>query len=41
MVFQDCALYPQMSVYDNLAFGLRNLRTPRKVIDEWAAGQRG
>jgi multiple sugar transport system ATP-binding protein len=34
MVFQDYALYPHMSVYDNLAFGLRNLRTPRKVIDE-------
>jgi multiple sugar transport system ATP-binding protein len=33
MVFQDYALYPHMSVYDNLAFGLRNLRTPRRDID--------
>lgn len=34
MVFQDYALYPHMNVYDNLAFGLRNLRFPKKEIEE-------
>src|ERR687883_954138 len=29
MVFQSYALYPHMTVYDNLAFGLRNKRVPR------------
>jgi multiple sugar transport system ATP-binding protein len=33
MVFQSYALYPHMSVYDNLAFGLRQRRTPRPEID--------
>src|SRR5438270_2096563 len=33
MVFQSYALYPHMSVYDNLAFGLRNKKVPRKDID--------
>ena len=28
MVFQSYALYPHMTVYDNLAFGLRNLKVP-------------
>src|SRR3974390_505191 len=28
MVFQNYALYQHMSVYDNLAFGLRNKRIP-------------
>ena len=27
MVFQSYALYPHMTVYDNLAFGLRNQRS--------------
>jgi ABC-type sugar transport system ATPase subunit len=34
MVFQDYALYPQMSVYDNLAFGLRRRKLPKAEIDE-------
>jgi multiple sugar transport system ATP-binding protein len=33
MVFQSYALYPHMTVYDNLAFGLRNKKVPRKDID--------
>jgi multiple sugar transport system ATP-binding protein len=34
MVFQSYALYPHMSVYDNMAFGLKLRRTPRNIIDE-------
>ena len=34
MVFQSYALYPHMTVFDNLAFGLRNKRVPRKEINE-------
>jgi len=33
MVFQNYALYPHMSVYDNIAFGLRLRRFPRREID--------
>jgi ABC-type sugar transport system ATPase subunit len=33
MVFQNYALYPHMSVYKNLAFGLRQQRTPKQEID--------
>jgi len=33
MVFQDYALYPHMSVYDNLAFGLQMQSVPRREID--------
>ncbi len=33
MVFQNYALYPHMSVYDNLAYGLRNRGTPKTEID--------
>jgi ABC-type sugar transport system ATPase subunit len=33
MVFQDYALYPQMSVRKNLAFGLRMRKLPRPEID--------
>jgi ABC-type sugar transport system ATPase subunit len=34
MVFQDYALYPQMTVYDNLAFGLKMRKIPRPEIRE-------
>jgi multiple sugar transport system ATP-binding protein len=34
MVFQSYALYPHMSVYDNLAFGLKLLKTPKAEIRE-------
>jgi sn-glycerol 3-phosphate transport system ATP-binding protein len=33
MVFQNYALYPHMSVYDNMAYGLRNRKTPEAEID--------
>jgi len=33
MVFQSYALYPHMTVYDNLAFGLRMRGTPKGDID--------
>src|ERR671931_942427 len=32
MVFQSYALYPHMSVFDNLAFGLKLLKTPKQEI---------
>jgi multiple sugar transport system ATP-binding protein len=32
MVFQSYALYPHMSVYDNMAFGLKLRKTPRDQI---------
>ncbi len=34
MVFQSYALYPHMSVYDNMAFGLRLRKTPKAQIDK-------
>ncbi|HJU22090.1 MAG TPA: sn-glycerol-3-phosphate ABC transporter ATP-binding protein UgpC [Casimicrobiaceae bacterium] len=34
MVFQNYGLYPHMSVYDNMAFGLRRRRLPPAQIDE-------
>ncbi len=33
MVFQNYALYPHMSVYKNLAFGLKQRKVPRAEID--------
>ena len=33
MVFQNYALYPHMSVYDNMAFGLRIRKFPKAEID--------
>ncbi len=34
MVFQSYALYPHMSVYQNLAFGLETARLPRPEIEQ-------
>jgi ABC-type sugar transport system ATPase subunit len=34
MVFQDYALYPHMSVWDNMAFGLKRHRVPRDEIPQ-------
>ena len=34
MVFQNYALYPHMSVYDNMAFALKLKRTPKDEIDK-------
>src|ERR1043166_4407030 len=34
MVFQNYALYPHMRVYDNMAYGLRNRRTPKDEIEK-------
>jgi multiple sugar transport system ATP-binding protein len=34
MVFQSYALYPHMTVYENLAFALKLRKTPKSVIDE-------
>jgi multiple sugar transport system ATP-binding protein len=33
MVFQSYALYPHMTVYDNMAFGLKLRKTPKEEID--------
>ncbi len=33
MVFQNYALYPHMTVFDNMAFGLRQRKTPKAEID--------
>jgi multiple sugar transport system ATP-binding protein len=33
MVFQNYALYPHMTVYDNMAFGLRQRRLPKAEIE--------
>ncbi|MDX6234920.1 MAG: multiple sugar transport system ATP-binding protein, partial [Nocardioidaceae bacterium] len=34
MVFQNYALYPHMSVYDNMAFGLKLQKVPKEEIDK-------
>lgn len=34
MVFQSYALYPHMSVYKNMSFGLELKKTPKKEIDQ-------
>jgi multiple sugar transport system ATP-binding protein len=33
MVFQNYALYPHMTVFENIAFGLRSRRIPRQEVD--------
>ena len=35
MVFQNYALYPHMSVYDNMAFGLKLRKVPRMKSTRW------
>src|SRR6266540_1645287 len=40
MVFQNYALYPHLSVADNIGFGLRLRKTPKDIVNErveWAA----
>ena len=34
MVFQNYALYPHMTVYDNMAFGLKLRKVPKEIIDQ-------
>ena len=34
MVFQNYALYPHMTVYENMAFGLRIKKVPKKEIEQ-------
>ena len=34
MVFQSYALYPHMSIYDNMAFGLKLRKVPKNEIDK-------
>ena len=34
MVFQNYALYPHMTVYDNMAFGLKLRKVPKGQIDK-------
>src|SRR4028119_1025031 len=34
MVFQHYALYPHMTVRENMAFGLRNAKVPREEIKD-------
>src|SRR5215213_3224982 len=33
MVFQSYALYPHLSVYDNIAFGLKLKKTPKSEVE--------
>ena len=34
MVFQDYALYPHMTVYENIAYGLKLRKYPKRIIDQ-------
>ena len=38
MVFQNYALYPHMTVFDNMAFGLKLRKVPKQNIDRARAG---
>src|SRR5205823_9669965 len=38
MVFQSYALYPHMSVYDNMAFGLKMRHTPKAEVQRKVGG---
>ena len=40
MVFQSYALYPHLSVYENIAFGLRLKKMPKDEIDARVADAR-
>lgn len=37
MVFQDYALYPHMTIRENLSFGLKNLKKPKAYIEQKVA----
>src|SRR5436305_2308877 len=41
MVFQSYALYPHMTVYDNLSFGLKLRKTPKAEIDKRVRERQG
>ncbi len=41
MVFQNYALYPHMTVRQNMAYGLKNLGTPKPVIEQRVANAAG
>ena len=41
MVFQSYALYPHLSVYDNMAFGLKLRKVPKEEIKRRVSGSRG
>ena len=40
MVFQSYALYPYISVYDNMPFGLSLRKTPKKEIERFMRRKR-
>ena len=39
MVFQNYALYPHMTVKENMAFSLKLARAPKNVIEERVSGR--
>ena len=41
MVFQNYALYPHLSVYDNLAFGLKLRKVPKSEMSHFLAQRFG